>query len=75
MLLSGCALHMIDKITRPEDLSPAQIKAFDEMGMATYACFVIGGPPVAGNMTMILWPRNQEFTQRFGPSCTIIASP
>jgi hypothetical protein len=63
---------MIDRITKPEDLSPAQIKAFSEMGMTTYACFSIGGPPVGGNASIVLWPKNQPFTQQFGPNCTII---
>lgn len=71
-LLQGCAFNLLRKVTQPEDITPDQIRAYNEVGLDVFMCFQISGPPPGGAMTMFLWPKNKPMGQQFGVSCQII---
>lgn len=72
LLLQGCAFNLLRKVTQPEDITPEQIRAYNEVGLDVFMCFQISGPPPGGAMTMFLWPKNKPMSQMFGVSCQII---
>lgn len=69
---NGCAFNLLRKVTQPEDITPEQIRAYNEVGLDVFMCFQISGPPPGGAMTMFLWPKNKPMHQMFGVSCQII---
>lgn len=74
LLVQGCAFNLLRKVTQPEDITPEQIRAYNEVGLDVFMCFQISGPPPGGAMTMFLWPKNKPMSQMFGVSCQIIQS-
>lgn len=72
LLLQGCAFNLLRRVAHPEDLSPAQIKAYNEVGLDVFLCFQMSGPPPIGAMTFFLWPNNKPMNQSFGVSCQIL---
>lgn len=68
----GCAFQLANKVKSVEDLSTDQIKALREANHDLYLCSVIGGPPVGGNMTLIVVPKDKVFkTFAFMPNCAV----
>lgn len=72
LLLTGCAFNLLRRVTAPEDLTPAQIEAYNKVGLDVYACFQLSGPPPVGATTLILWPKDRAMSERFGASCQIL---
>jgi hypothetical protein len=73
MLLSlpGCSGILLSHAQTPESLSPAQIKAYNDVGLDLYLCFNLGGPPPVGATAFFLWPKSKDFAPVFGPNCQI----
>ena len=70
LFVSGCA-GLIGNVSRPDNLSPEQIRAYNEAGLDVYGCFQIGGPPPAGNTTWITIPKGSKSNVKFLPNCTV----
>ena len=71
--LAGCATMLIGKaLDKDGALTPAQIKAYNDVGHAVYGCFQIGGPPPAGNTVWIIVPKTASVTFKFGDNCHVI---
>lgn len=71
LLLSGCVLAPAG-IDAYKEMSPAQIKALQDLQMDPYICIAVAGPPPVGRMTSVLVPRlDKKPDIRFGPDCQI----
>ncbi len=72
-MTTGCAgILMSNAIHQGQDLTPEQIKAYNESGSAVYGCFQIGGPPPAGNTVWIVIPKGQPVAFKFGDNCHVV---
>jgi hypothetical protein len=73
LLAGGCTgILMADAARQGKDLTPEQIKAYNEIGSAVYGCFQIGGPPPAGNTVWIIVPKGTEAKFHFADNCHLI---
>ena len=66
----GCA-GMLGNVSRPDNLTPEQIRAYNEAGMDLYGCFQVGGPPPAGSTTWITMPKGKDVSIKFLPNCMV----
>jgi hypothetical protein len=61
VLLAACSPlgQVIQKTTAEElaQMTPEQVKAWSDAGLAWYACLQINGPPPAGSGSVILQPK------------------
>lgn len=72
VFLSGCAFNLLRRAMHPEDLTPAQIEAYNKVGLDIYMCFQVSGPPPVGSTAFFLWPKNKPLQQSFGANCQIL---
>lgn len=72
MILNGCAAQLMSNaIQQGQNLTPEQIKAYNETGAQVYGCFQIGGPAVSGNTQWVILPKGVD-GPHFGDNCHII---
>ena len=72
LALNGCAAQLIgNAIGQGQNLTPEQIKAYNEIGANVYGCFQIGGPPPAGNTQWVVVPKDGA-APKFGDNCHIV---
>ena len=72
--LTGCTGMLIgNALQQGQNLTPEQIKAYNDVGANVYGCFQIGGPPPAGNTQWIVIPKGSNAPlPRFGDMCHLI---
>lgn len=68
LLGSGCIAGLAN-FSRPDNLTPEQIEAYNKGGFDVYGCFQVAGPPPAGGMTYIIAPKGSKPSVRFGLNC------
>ena len=63
----GCVLGPI----AASQLNSDQMKALKDYNdnADVYACFLVGGPPPAGNIVAIAVPKGAQMSVQFGPDC------
>ena len=71
VLLSGCS-GLIGNVSRPDSLTPEQIKAYNEAGLDVYMCGTIGGPPPSGNITWLTAPKGSKLAVKFSHNCQVM---
>ena len=69
LLNSGCisAIGM-----RPNNMTPEEIKAFNDAGSSVYSCFSIGGPPPVGGLAIITMPKSQKPNVSYSANCQLL---
>lgn len=71
--LPGCAAQLIgNAIGQGQNLTPEQIKAYNDIGSSVIGCFQIGGPPPVGNTQWIVIPKNFPMPIKFGDNCHLL---
>ena len=65
--ISGCAPFIASK--EAKDMTPEQIKAYNEQGLDVYQCLNISGPPPNGGYTLILVPKKAKIDLAFASNC------
>ncbi len=66
LLTPGCILS---SMSRPDNLTPEQIKAYNESGFDVYGCFQLAGPPPAGGLTYFVVPKGKQLTVGWANNC------
>ena len=69
----GCAGGLLQiAMNKDINLTPEQIKAYQETGHKVFFCFTVGGPPPVGNTTILVVPQTVNPVFNFGSNCTLI---
>jgi hypothetical protein len=55
-----------------QHLTPDQIRALAESKQNFSGCSMLGGPPVGGRSTLLIYPAGQPINVKFGPDCQIL---
>jgi len=71
LLLGGCSGILLRGAADPKDLTPEQIKAYNEVGSKVYSCLQIAGPPPSGGTTIVVMPKDSQSVVRFLPNCML----
>lgn len=70
---SSCTSMLIgNALNQGKDLTPEQIKAYNEVGANVFSCLTVKGPPPAGATVIITTPKSSSFTPKFGDNCQVI---
>ena len=67
--LNSC---IITSLTRPDNLTPEQIKAYGDAGYDVYGCFKISGPPPIGGLTILTFPKGTKTILSFSSNCELL---
>ena len=67
---SGILLH--HAMDKGENLTPAQIREYNESGHAVYGCFQIGGPPPVGNTIWLIVPKGAAINFQITDNCHLL---
>lgn len=70
-LLTGCTAMMMGN-PNAQNLTPDQVKAYQDAGQDTYGCIKIGGPPPAGNTIWLVVPHGVKVDFKIGDDCHIL---
>ena len=72
-LLSGCTSMLIgNSFQQGQDLTPEEIRAYNEIGFDFHSCMSFAGPPPSGNYVKILTPKARNVTIKFSQNCQIL---
>ena len=71
--LTGCTSMLIgNALDQGKELTPAEIKAYNEIGFDLHSCTTVAGPPPAGKLIKILTPKTANIKIKFGDNCQVI---
>lgn len=72
--VSGCAANLISKaLENGQALTPEQVEAYNKVGLDTYSCLKISGPPPSGVVVIITVPRTQPGRGiNFSENCQVV---
>jgi len=59
-------------LSRPDNLTAEQIKAYNDVGYDVYGCFKISGPPPIGGLTILTLPKGKKSNLSFSPNCELL---
>lgn len=72
LLLSGCTGMLIgNALNQGQNLTPDQVKAYNDVGQNVYGCLNISGPPPIGGATWLFFPKSETPNVSFLPNCMI----
>jgi len=74
LFLPGCMLATLGQVAQSQDLSPDQIRAYQEAGAQPYGCVGIGGPPPIGGLSWIFAPKDVRVIIKYGPQCQLLSA-
>lgn len=71
---TGCTGMLIgNALQQGQNLTPEQIKAYNDVGVNIYGCFQIGGPAPAGNTQWLFISKSSTAPlPKFGDGCHIV---
>ena len=71
--LYGCTGMLIgNALGQGQNLTPEQVKAYQEIGQKVYGCFQVVGPPPSGATMWIVMPKDAILHPRFGDGCRLL---
>jgi uncharacterized protein YceK len=73
LALNGCSGILLHQaMDKGQNLTPAQIREYNESGHAVYGCFQISGPALSGSTVWIIVPKGTPVTFSFSDNCHLI---
>lgn len=73
MALSGCTSMLIgNALNQGQELTPDEIRAYNEIGFDVHSCVSVIGPPPSGSYIKILTPKARNTAVKFGVNCQVI---